>query len=266
MKVALSRVIKENHGSAVVNIYDNDHCDGHLDVVSQFCKESDCPLHQSKACGKMVCCTWVKSFTDATIAIGTDCGIVRLISLSRSEEVICMACHDGTISDMKAHPRVDNHVATIGSDGFVRLWDLRSEECIGSHRVDGALCLSFRPTNDSWIVGCSDGTIASISNGSVSLSLVRHKTSVTTVRCSGRYVISKSLDGHVCVWMITNSYMFLDCKRSIFDVSPDCSHFCVGTDSGKIYICSVTENKTVTVTEKKMTRPVLSCTFSYCGR
>ncbi|KAI8803999.1 hypothetical protein BJ742DRAFT_826793 [Cladochytrium replicatum] len=160
----LRRIVKENHGTTILqcafysrqlgdfkgtdgmgcnssnlvatvcasqlNIYDNQHCGDHLDLISQFttsdirCSEIPNP--------EFTCFSWIYSDDDdALVAVAGSHSIVHIISLSRSEELCRLRGHRGSVVDLQCH-QIERRLlmSLCKEDSSIRGWDTSSAECI----------------------------------------------------------------------------------------------------------------------------------------
>lgn len=61
-------------------------------------------------------------------------------------------------------PTHHDRLASSGSDGFVRFWDVRSAKCTGTVQVDGdgIISMDYRPNGENIVVGTRDDVVSVI--------------------------------------------------------------------------------------------------------
>ncbi|KAJ3272146.1 hypothetical protein HDV01_005911 [Terramyces sp. JEL0728] len=221
----LSRLIKENHGECLVeccffkseikdiynptnlmaviggkqaNIYDNEHCGTHLDIMSQY----NCDINLS-------CCCWIKVDCDVWLAVGDINGSIHILSIAESEEIVTFHGHSGPIYDIIPGKK---KLITCADEGIF-IWDLQGNI---NQRI---ACDATRITVDrsgTWLVaGNLSGSLYKVSltgeNGDLDINTVfiSHATEIDYVQIVGDNVLTKSVDGKIVYWNLeTESIIF----------------------------------------------------------
>ncbi|KAF8950480.1 hypothetical protein BGZ52_002360, partial [Haplosporangium bisporale] len=106
-------------GGPQANIYDNEHCGDHLDIMSHFLLD---PVVEDGA--------EEIPPQDAILATaGTD-KLIHILSLARSKELVRLGGHTHTITDIQAHPTRDECLLSASKDGTVRMWNILTGKCL----------------------------------------------------------------------------------------------------------------------------------------
>jgi WD40 repeat protein len=96
-----------------------------------------------------------------------------------------------------------SHLAGVGGDGTVRLWDVAAgRELQTVCRPGGVRCLAFDPEGGRLAVGCDDGTVG-LWDATTGRELFRahaHADGVTGVAVRGRRLVSAGTDGTLRTW------------------------------------------------------------------
>ncbi|KAI9300683.1 WD40-repeat-containing domain protein [Cunninghamella echinulata] len=143
-------------GGCQVNIYDNEHCGDHLDIMSNFNMASKFTEDQDKSEKSLQTACWLYKNEDAWIATGgADCKI-HIFSLAYSREVIILKGHSKRILDIQSHPLNDRYIISVSSDDSVRLWDVDNKRCLAVFEADATVAC-FHPSGESFITGNSKG-------------------------------------------------------------------------------------------------------------
>ncbi len=86
-------------------------------------------------------------------------GTGRIWCTDRAGPVRIMVGHQGCVNRVKWHDNC-NYIATGGNDGFVRLWDVQSGNCVRLLKVGGGVeALAFSPAGDNLIAASDDGNV-----------------------------------------------------------------------------------------------------------
>ncbi|KAI7858713.1 WD40-repeat-containing domain protein [Circinella umbellata] len=145
-------------GGCQLNVYDNEHCGDHLDIMSNF----DLSLLQDKqedpVRRELHTFCWLYRENDAWLALaGTD-GLIHIVSLANSREINILHGHTKTIHDLQTHPSSDNYILSTSKDGTVRLWDVDAKRCLVIFEAD-ATVTCFDQTGEKFISGNSRGEL-----------------------------------------------------------------------------------------------------------
>ncbi|KAI9312894.1 WD40-repeat-containing domain protein [Dichotomocladium elegans] len=143
-------------GGCQLSIYDNEHCGDHLDIMSNF---DLAPLQDDGGVKRELhTFCWLYRENDAWLAAaGTD-GIIHIVSLANSQEIIQLEGHTKTIHDLQTHPQSDNYILSTSKDGTIRLWDVDAKRCLAIFECD-ATVTCFDPTGEKFISGNSRGEL-----------------------------------------------------------------------------------------------------------
>ncbi|RUS19099.1 WD40-repeat-containing domain protein, partial [Endogone sp. FLAS-F59071] len=142
-------------GGAQANIYDNEHCGDHLDVMSHFNLDTEESLSSKK---EMNTLCWLHRDDDALLAIAGCDAQIHILSLAHSRELIRLEGHTKAITDLHPLPRDDDHLLSASRDGTVRLWSVESRRCLAVFDAD-ATVLCPHPSGASFLTGGAKGEI-----------------------------------------------------------------------------------------------------------
>ncbi|KAF9586628.1 hypothetical protein BGW38_000690 [Lunasporangiospora selenospora] len=146
-------------GGPQANIYDNEHCGDHLDIMSHFLLEP-ITVDGVEELPEMLTCCWVHQPQDAILACaGTD-KMIHVTSLARSKELVRLSGHSHTITDIQAHPTKDEFLLSASKDGTVRMWNILTGKCIAIFEIKASV-VCFDPTSDgrTFLTGGYNGEI-----------------------------------------------------------------------------------------------------------
>ncbi|GJJ78079.1 polycomb protein EED [Entomortierella parvispora] len=277
-------------GGPQANIYDNEHCGDHLDIMSHFLLD---PVGESGAeeLPEMLTCCWMHQPQDAILATaGTD-KIIHILSLARSKELIRLTGHNHTITDIQAHPNEDNYLLSASKDGSVRMWNIVTGKCLFIFEIKASVvCFNPRTEGRTFLTGGYNGEIREwtiptteaepvepvVVNTSDSRVLQSnlHAARIDCIRFAKDKVLSKSVNGKVECWdpdTLTTIRTFniknTASNQCRFDVSMDELFFCVGTSNGSVYIYNIETGKAVTeLKHRRSTKAIRTCIFSRDSR
>ncbi|KAJ3311786.1 hypothetical protein HDV04_003798 [Boothiomyces sp. JEL0838] len=259
----LSRLIKENHGECLIeccffkseikdiynptnllaviggkqaNIYDNEHCGTHLDIMSQF----NCDQN-------LTCCCWIKVEYDIWLAVGDINGSIHILSVAESEELSTFTGHSGPIYDIISREKT---IITCSDEGIF-IWDLKGAI---KHSIP---CDASRIAIDqlgSWLVA-----------GNMSGSLYKIDLNDHSIQFVGGNVLTKSVDGKIVYWnleteSIIHTFNTGDRNKCRLDVSAQLQYFCVGTETGLVNIYSLLDGSLVSEISHKRSSKSIKCT------
>ncbi|KAF9436533.1 hypothetical protein BGZ76_003686 [Entomortierella beljakovae] len=277
-------------GGPQANIYDNEHCGDHLDIMSHFLLD---PVGEegSEELPEMLTCCWMHQPQDAILATaGTD-RVIHILSLARSKELIRLIGHNHTITDIHAHPTKDEYLLSASKDGTIRLWNILTGKCLLIFEYKASV-ICFIPNSEGkkFLTGSYNGEIrvwdvpeyesepdepvVVLPNDSQLLQSSLHSARIDCIRFAKDKVLSKSVNGKVEYW----DYETLEHIRSFtikntasnqcrFDVSLDELFFCVGTSNGSAYIYNIETGRTVTeLKHRRSTKAIRTCIFARDSR
>ncbi|CAG8586761.1 13670_t:CDS:2, partial [Dentiscutata heterogama] len=121
---------------ASANIYDNEHCGDHLDIVSNFAVSSE---NIDLASGELLTCCWLHRDEDALLAIAGNARIIYIISLALSL----------TLKTLRGH---------TARDATVRLWHVDRGTCLYVFETRASV-IYWHPSGQSFLTGNYIGEI-----------------------------------------------------------------------------------------------------------
>lgn len=147
-----------------MNIYDNEHCGDHLDIMSNF--DLSTPDDQDKTRKDLHTFCWLYRENDAWLAAAGADGLIHIVSLANSQEIdilaghtskiydcICLWIHEHlkfgscwfleSINDLQTHPFSDNYILSTSRDGTIRLWDVDARKCLVIFEADATVTVSL---------------------------------------------------------------------------------------------------------------------------
>ncbi|KAG0345069.1 hypothetical protein BG004_003999 [Podila humilis] len=277
-------------GGPQANIYDNEHCGDHLDIMSHFLLD---PVVEdgTEELPEMLTCCWLYQPQDAILAsAGTD-KLIHILSLSRSKELVRLGGHTHTITDIQAHPTRDECLLSASKDGTVRLWNVNTGKCLIIFEIKASVTC-FNPSSDgqTFLTGGYNGEIREwtlptlesdpeepivvLANDSRVLQSSLHTARIDCIRFAKGSVLSKSVNGKVEYWnpstlekLRTFNIRNTASNQCRFDVSLDELFFCVGTSNGSVYVYNIESGKTVTELKyRRSTKAIRTCIFSRDSR
>ncbi|KAL1934388.1 hypothetical protein VTP01DRAFT_6570 [Rhizomucor pusillus] len=271
-------------GGCQMNIYDNEHCGDHLDIMSNF--DLSTPDDQDKTRKDLHTFCWLYRENDAWLAAAGADGLIHIVSLANSQEIDILAGHTKSINDLQTHPFSDNYILSTSRDGTIRLWDVDARKCLVIFEAD-ATVTCFHPDGEKFISGNSRGELRewkipalNAAKGLDEPFTVEKKHSrlfkkmhgenyIDCIRFANGKVLSKSVNGRMEYWdaetetTIRSFRIRTGENFSRFDVSLDESFFCVGTSSGSVYVYNLQTGKMVSeLSHRRSTKSVRCCTFT----
>ncbi|CAG8498288.1 12388_t:CDS:2 [Acaulospora colombiana] len=132
-------------GDIQANIYDNEHCGDHLDIMSNFALGEKADL----ATSELLTCCWLHRDDDALLAIAGNTHAIYVVSLTLSTTLRTMQGHNGMlvitrisiciITDIQKHPKDDIHLLSASQDASVRLWNVDNGTCLYAFEVKASV-------------------------------------------------------------------------------------------------------------------------------
>ncbi|KAI9297031.1 WD40 repeat-like protein, partial [Neoconidiobolus thromboides FSU 785] len=178
----LRRIIKENHGEKInvltmglkpiheneldlshliltvgdkqLNIYDNQNHKDNLDLMCHFKLNEDDINSQ----GTFYSGCWLRKSKDSLIAFAGDSGIIHIISLAYSQEILRLSGHTGRVIQLIPHPIYEHLLLSVSEDHTIRVWNLELKSTIAIINVDATVAC-FNPKGSKIITGSSTGEI-----------------------------------------------------------------------------------------------------------
>ncbi|CAH2307904.1 WD repeat-containing 90 [Pelobates cultripes] len=142
--------------------------------------------------------------------VGTTAGTLWYINWVENTSIRLISGHRNKVMDLAVSPG-ENHCATCGEDGSVRVWSLHSCELLLQFQVlnQSCLCLAWSPVSgirkagQQISAGYSDGTIRifSVSNTEMEMKIHPHPCAVTSIAysTSGDVLLSGGKDGLMAI-------------------------------------------------------------------
>ncbi|KAJ2383206.1 hypothetical protein GGI23_007199, partial [Coemansia sp. RSA 2559] len=267
-------------GHSQANVYDNENCGDHLDIMSHF------QLPSEDSATIRTCC-WIRCPGDALVAIAGDDKLVHIISLAWTREIRVLEGHTEPVVDLQPHPIEDRLLVSVGSDQTVRLWSVQTGACLCVYN-QSATSARFHPDGNFLFIGSPSGEVSrwpvpaytGDSDSPLHFSqddckvIVPAKrsigSSVDCMRFANANLLVKNMSGRIEYWDLqTQSLVRIYNVRSHgvavsrFDVSFDDKFICVGNSRGEVCIFCIESAKTVRILRhKRSVRPVTSCMFT----
>ncbi|KAF5851613.1 hypothetical protein GGP41_004392 [Bipolaris sorokiniana] len=99
------------------------------------------------------------------------------------------------------HPINENELASCGTDGMVRFWDIRSKASVGEVKVgEQPFTLAWTPDGNEIVVGRKDNLLVNVDRAALSI-ISEHRQPLQTNQCvfdwSGNHLYSTAGDGSV---------------------------------------------------------------------
>ncbi|KAF8980761.1 hypothetical protein BGZ46_003723 [Entomortierella lignicola] len=277
-------------GGPQANIYDNEHCGDHLDIMSHFLLD---PVGEEGAeeLPEMLTCCWLHQPQDAILATaGTD-RVIHVLSLARSKELVRLIGHNHTVTDIQAHPTKDEYLLSASKDGTVRMWNILTGKCLLIFEYKASVvCFIPSAKGQVFLTGGYNGEvrqwnvpefesepgepIVTPASESRILQSNLHSARIDCIRIANNKVLSKSVNGKVEYWdhetlqlIKTFTIKNTSSNQCRFDVSLDELFFCVGTSNGSVYIYNIDTGRTVTeLKHRRSTKAIRTCIFARDSR
>ncbi|KAK3808583.1 MAG: WD40-repeat-containing domain protein [Benniella sp.] len=146
-------------GGPQANVYDNEHCGDHLDIMSHFLLD---PVGDEGAeeLPEMLTCCWMHQPQDAIfVTAGTD-KMIHVLSLARSKELIRLSGHNHTVTDIQPHPDKDEYLLSASKDGTMRLWNIVTGKCLLIFEYKAStVCFNPDTKGRTFVTGSYNGEI-----------------------------------------------------------------------------------------------------------
>ncbi|CAG8671126.1 4165_t:CDS:2 [Dentiscutata erythropus] len=240
---------------ASANIYDNEHCGDHLDIVSNFAVSSE---NVDLASGELLTCCWLHRNEDALLAIAGNARIIYIISLALSLTLKTLRGHTDVITDIQKYPKDDRHILSAARDATVRLWHVDRGTCLYVFETRASVTY-WHPSGQSFLTGNYTGEIRIWETPNLI------NPSEDTLHLFEDDLITRIEYWNYETFELIKSFVIKNSSnnRSRFDVSLDEKYFCVGTSNGTVHIYNVLSGKLVTeLRHRRSTKAVRCCIFS----
>ncbi|KAJ3082534.1 hypothetical protein HK102_001613 [Quaeritorhiza haematococci] len=276
-------------GGNQANIYDNQHCGDHLDIMSHFVLEEPDTSGQSESPDLQSLC-WIRVPSDALLAVAGGGKSIHVLSLANSREITRLEGHQGRIVDIQSHPSDPNLLLSIAQDGTARLWHFGLKKCICSYSVR-ATSAAFHPSGLSFVTGAHNGDIQrwEISQDILLLSeaeaekvplehideaistipskKINNGAAIDCIKFVGEdKLLSKSVNGKVVYWNLETleDIHVIQIKGGLsnacrFDVSSNNQYFCVGNGNGAIFVYNLETGKCVSELRHRRSTKAVRC-------
>ncbi|KAG0002496.1 hypothetical protein BGZ79_002870 [Entomortierella chlamydospora] len=203
-------------GGPQANIYDNEHCGDHLDIMSHFLLDPS-GEEGAEELPEMLTCCWMHQPQDAILATaGTD-KVIHVLSLARSKELVRLTGHNHTITDIQAHPTKDEYLLSASKDGTVRMWNILTGKCLLIFEYKASVTCFIPSANGRvFLTGSYNGEVRKwnvpefesepeepivvLINESQLLQSSLHSARIDCIRIAKDKVLSKSVNGKVEYW------------------------------------------------------------------
>ncbi|KAJ3395488.1 hypothetical protein HDU92_005742 [Lobulomyces angularis] len=270
-------------GSNQLNVYDNEHCGDHLDIMSNFQLKPEETL-------KAMC--WINIEEDCLMAVSSS-NIIRLLSLARSMEVFTLNGHSGMILDLVTHPINPNLLVSLSVDGTIKIWYLPIANYICTINVKGTSAC-FNSSGDTIFCGNNQGEILKFKLPNFNFENIKlnndEKIKIQTfsILKAGKkfhqnskisklniiddtFILSQSENGKILYWNfnteeIIHSFIIKDGKNygsCKFELSLDNKYFCVGNNYGGVFIYDLNKGTLLhELKHKRAQKPVKSVAFN----
>ncbi|KAF7726033.1 hypothetical protein EC973_009098 [Apophysomyces ossiformis] len=270
-------------GGCQINVYDNEHCGDHLDIMSNF-DLTALQTEEDTAKRDLRTFCWLYKEGDAWLAAAGADGLIHLVSLANSQEIDILYGHTKPVLDLQGHPYSDSYILSTSKDGSIRLWDVDARKCLVVFEADASVAC-FHPSGTKFVSGTARGELrewripdlavadtepVTISKRESRLLKKMHGDNyIDCIRFANGNILSKSINGRMEYWdaeqekSIRSFRVRTGENFSRFDVSLDERFFCVGTSQGSVYIYNLETGKMVSeLAHRRSTKSVRCCAFS----
>ncbi|KAI8874896.1 WD40 repeat-like protein [Backusella circina FSU 941] len=273
-------------GGCQLNVYDNEHCGDHLDIMSNYDLgqlDPDNDENYYRRSHELVTFCWLYRFGDAYLVTAGGDAEIHVLSLAKSEEEQSLKGHTKPVLYLEAHPKNDNNIVSVSKDGTVRLWDIDKGKCLVIFECDATFA-TFDPLGEIIITGNARGEFRKwiIPTIEAEEPLTMPKSQSTLLRkfngdnyidsirfTNNNSVLSKSSNGKVEYWNLDTEKTIRTFRvktgesTSRFDVSLDNQYLAVGSTRGSIFIYHIESGELITELEhRRATKAIKCCAFS----
>ncbi|ORX89811.1 WD40 repeat-like protein [Basidiobolus meristosporus CBS 931.73] len=144
-------------GGSQANIYDNEHCGDHLDIMSYFTL-SEGPNVKSTTPQELLTCCWLSIEDDTILAVAGQDACIHILSVACSKELRKLVGHSGAVTHLDVSPEDNQYILSASKDGTVRLWDVQSGTCLQKYPVK-ASAMCFNPSGSTFLSGSYAGEV-----------------------------------------------------------------------------------------------------------
>ncbi|PVU94667.1 hypothetical protein BB561_002369 [Smittium simulii] len=131
------------------NIYDNEHCGDHLDIMSNYRSDKE---------NSIVTGCWVSASLDSVFCLGDCNGSIKVISVANSKEIAIIEAHNDKIVDLQPFPTMKLTVLSVSQDKIIKLWDITSKTPL--LEIEYSATVASFSLDGKWLVtGSSTGEI-----------------------------------------------------------------------------------------------------------
>ncbi|KAI8369384.1 WD40-repeat-containing domain protein [Radiomyces spectabilis] len=145
-------------GGCQLNVYDNEHCGDHLDIMSNFDLAAVPQEDEQLPKRNLNTFCWLYREGDAWLAAAGADASIHIISLANSQEIDVLHGHSKMIHDLQSNPRNDDHILSTSKDGTIRLWDVNTRRCLVIFEADATVAC-FHPSGTKFISGGARGEL-----------------------------------------------------------------------------------------------------------
>ncbi|KAG2448386.1 hypothetical protein HYH02_006968 [Chlamydomonas schloesseri] len=178
----LRTVLKESHGSPIldlvfnsvtpghhnlfasigkdqVTIYDDEHMGDYLGVVVHYVN--------SATGGDVSCCAWVQTagisrheLGDACLAVSGPEGVIQVISVAEARVVALLKGHTSEVTELRGCAGVPGLLLSLGGDGGMRLWDVAAGACLAALNCADITTAELHPDGSCIYTGHRGGRVS----------------------------------------------------------------------------------------------------------